>query len=127
MSDAPNPNYGHPVWHDLTIPEPETTRDFYSEVLGWTSSDVDMGGYSDYMMTAPDGTGVGGVVHAQGVNSEMPPVWMVYFLVPNLTDALNTVESNGGEVLKSPSRAGSGQYAVIRDPAGAVCGLYETD
>ena len=58
MPDAPNPNYGHPVWHDLTIPEPETTRDFYSEVLGWTSSDVDMGGYSDYMMTAPDGTGV---------------------------------------------------------------------
>jgi predicted enzyme related to lactoylglutathione lyase len=52
---------------------------------------------------------------------------MVYFLVDDLEAALETVASQGGTILKDPSRAGAGRYAVIQDPAGAACALYETE
>ncbi len=86
-----------------------------------------MGGYSDFVMQAPDGSGVAGVCHARGTNADMPPVWMVYFLVDDLEAALEAVGSQGGTVLKAPSRAGAGRYGVIQDPAGAACALYQME
>ena len=127
MTDTPRPKLGHPVWFDLTVPAADPTRDFYADVLGWSHAPIDMGGYSDYVMSAPDGAGVAGVCHARGGNADMPPVWMVYFQVADVEAAVEAVRGAGGEVLKDPSRAGPGRYAVIRDPAGAVCALYETE
>jgi predicted enzyme related to lactoylglutathione lyase len=127
MSDTPQQKIGHPVWFDLTLPDAEPVRDFYTRVLGWRSEAVDMGGYSDFVMQAPDGSGVAGVCNARGTNADMPPVWMVYFLVEDLEAAVEAVSSQGGRVLKAPSRAGAGRYAVIQDPAGAACALYQVE
>lgn len=127
MSDTTGRKTGHPVWFDLTVPDAEPIRDFYSGVLAWRPEPVEMGGYSDFSMIAPDGTGVAGVCHARGTNADLPAAWMVYFLVDDLQASLQTVVARGGEVLKDPSTAGPGRYAVIRDPAGAVCALYEAD
>jgi predicted enzyme related to lactoylglutathione lyase len=127
MSDTPQRKTGHPVWFDLTLPDAEPARDFYAQVVGWRSEAVDMGGYSDFVMLAPDGSGVAGVCNARGSNADLPPVWMVYFLVDDLEAALETAASHGGTILKDPSRAGAGRYAVIRDPAGAACALYQME
>ena len=37
-------------WLDLTVDDAPGTRDFYEAVFGWTSDEVDMGGYSDFNM-----------------------------------------------------------------------------
>jgi predicted enzyme related to lactoylglutathione lyase len=127
MSDTPDRKPGHPVWFDLTVPDAQPLRDFYATVVEWRSEPVEMGGYSDFLMYAPDGTGVAGVCHARGSNQDLPPVWMVYFLVEDLAGALERVRAGGGAILKAPGRAGSGSYAVIRDPAGVACVLYQKD
>ena len=127
MSENPTP--GVVAWADLTVPDAEGIRDFYAQVVGWVPEPVDMEGYSDFNMTAPDtGVPAAGICHARGANADLPPVWMVYLVVANLEESLAGVREGGGEVLSGPKRLGPGSaYAVIRDPAGAVAALYQPD
>ena len=111
-------------WHDLTVPDAEGVRDFYAGVVGWAAEPVDMGGYADFSMNA-GGQTVAGVCHARGANAGMPAQWMMYVIVEDLDAALERVRVLKGEVVSEPRGAGGGKFAVIRDPAGAVCGLYQ--
>jgi predicted enzyme related to lactoylglutathione lyase len=101
-------------------------RDFYRDVVGWTPAPLDMGGYADYVMNRPpNDTTTAGICWARGVNEGLPPVWLVYFVVASLDASLAHVRARGGSVLGEPRGAGGGRFAVVRDPAGAVCALYE--
>lgn len=120
------PEIGSMVWIDLTVPNAGKVRDFYSAVVGWTSEDVDMGGYSDYSMNTPDGgTTITGVCHAKGVNEDMPPAWMPYFVVADLDASIEKCTENGGAIVVGPRSLGEGRFCVVKDPAGAVAALYE--
>lgn len=114
------------TWVDLTVPDAEGLRDFYEAVAGWRPAPVEMDGYADYNMIEPaTGTPVAGVCHARGPNVDMPPVWIVYFRVHDLDAALEACRREGGDVM-TPVRGAAGyRYALIRDPAGAVCALGE--
>jgi hypothetical protein len=117
------------MWVDLTADNAEQLRDFYREVVGWTTSDVDMGGYHDYCMNQPgDAKTVAGVCHARGLNATLPPQWLVYIIVEDLTRSMARCEELGGTVIAPPRDYGAeGRYAVMRDPAGAVFALCEND
>ena len=112
-------------WLDLTIENAEDVRDFYKSVIGFKSSDVDMDGYNDFVMLAPgSGEGIGGVCHARGGNKDIPPQWILYFIVEDVDASVKTCESLGGKALVGPKKMGEATYCVIQDPAGAVCALY---
>ena len=55
MSENAGPAVGKISWFDLTVEDAGKVRDFYSDVVGWKHSDVDMGGYDDFTMLAPAG------------------------------------------------------------------------
>jgi predicted enzyme related to lactoylglutathione lyase len=112
-------------WTDLTVEDAEQVRDFYEAVVGWTPSAVPMGGYSDFVMNADGGEAVAGVCHARGHNAELPPVWLVYITVDDLDHSLEQCQRLGGSVLAPPRSYGGGRYCVIKDPAGAICALYQ--
>ena len=120
------PELGTIGWVDLTVSDAEKLRDFYSAVVGWTPQGCDMGGYQDYTMAAPSGQVVSGVCPARGANANIPPVWLVYFLVADVAASVAVCKANGGEVIVEPKSMGGGTFAVIRDPAGAVCALYQS-
>ena len=129
MSTTPKgPAVGTIGWVDLTVADAGAVRDFYQAVVGWTTTDVDMGGYADFMMNVPDtGTGVAGVCWKRGGNSEMPSQWMVYISVADLDASMHECRTRGGEVVVSAREMGQyGRYCVIRDPAGAVCALIQS-
>lgn len=124
------PAFGTAGWMDLTVPNADEVRAFYERVLGWKSHPLDMGGYSDFVMmppsTPPGGDKpVGGVCHARGSNADLPPVWMVYFLVEDIDASLREVGALGGQTLTPVKSMGPSRYCVIRDPGGAVCALYQ--
>jgi len=126
MSDTSKPPIGSIGWCDLTVREADSVRDFYRRVVGWTATELDMGGYADYVMNKPaDGAATAGVCWARGTNAGLPPVWLVYFVVTSLDASIAQVRERGGEVLRPAAPSGGGRFAVIRDPAGAVCALYE--
>lgn len=113
-------------WIDLTVPDAPSVRDFYRAVVGWTSSDVDMGGYSDYCVHPGEGEPpVAGICEARGENAALPPQWIVYITVADLDKSVAKCQELGGQVLQGPrSYGGQGRFCVIRDPAGAVSALY---
>ena len=118
---------GQVGWMDLTVPDATAVRDFYKAVVGFASSEIEMGGYSDYCLNRADsGDTVAGVCHARGVNAALPPVWLVYFTVANLDESVRQCIERGGRVrMPERSAGGQGRYCVIEDPAGAVCALFE--
>lgn len=124
MSDMPQP--GLVGWVDLTVDNAPDVRDFYRAVIGWEYRDVPMEeGYADYSMTTMEGQDVTGICHARGHNEGLPPVWLVYFTVADLDLAISEAEARGGALLRAPFDMDAGRYAVIRDPAGAVCALFQ--
>ena len=125
MPERPAP--GTLAWTDLTIPNAEEIRDFYARVVGWIPDGVKMGDYEDFIMVSPaTGESAVGICHARGSNADQPPVWMPYFVVEELEVSLKGVAEGGGEIVVGPKSMGpASAYAVIRDPAGAVCALYQ--
>lgn len=121
------PGVGRVAWVDLTVPDAAAERDFYRQVVGWGSAEVEMGGYSDFNMLQPgSGDVAAGICHARGVNAGLPPVWLVYVAVADLEASTARCRELGGAVVAGPSGMGSyGRYCVIRDPAGAHLALYE--
>ena len=112
-------------WQDLTVPDAPAVRDFYKAVVGWESRGEDMGGYEDYHMIAPaTGASVAGICHARGVNADVPPQWLVYIVVEDVERSCATCSEMGGNVIAGPRNMGGGRFAVIRDPAGAMCALF---
>lgn len=113
-------------WLDLTIDDADGVRDFYKAVVGFTHSDVSMGDYSDYCMVPPGGGDpTCGVCHARGTNADLPPVWIPYFIVENAEESIAACTAKGGSVVSGPKSMGQAVYCVIRDPAGAVCAIYQ--
>ena len=111
---------------DLTVKPAVKVRDFYKAVVGWKTSDVDMGGYSDFCMNQPaDGKTVAGVCHARGENAKLPSQWLIYINVANLKKSLAACRRRGGKIVSPVRELGGGKMAVIRDPAGAVAALFE--
>lgn len=112
-------------WRDLTVDDAPRVRDFYAAVAGWTAVPIDMGGYDDYAMVPPGGGApVAGICHRRGPNQDLPPQWLLYIVVADLDAALAVAAASGGRVEAGPRPAGGGRFALVRDPAGALVGLY---
>lgn len=116
---------GGPIlWHDLTVPDAAAVRDFYQRVMGWTHAPVEMGGYADFnMLPAAGAAPLAGICHQRGANAKIPPAWLVYFQVNDLDASLAACAAGGGSVIDGPRGKPGQRFAVIRDPAGAVCAL----
>jgi len=127
MSDAKKPAVGSVGWMDLTVKDAVAVRDFYQEVAGWKATPLDMGGYEDFVMTAPGREEpVSGVCHARGSNAGLPPVWLIYITVEDLDRSVERVQQKGGKVRQPIRSLGSmGRMCIIEDPAGAVSALFE--
>ena len=123
---AAKPKIGHIAWTDLTVKSATKVSDFYAAVVGWKTTEVDMGSYADYGMNRPaDGQTVAGVCHARGTNADLPPQWLIYINVASLKTSLARCRKLGGEVMCPARKRMGGRMAVIRDPAVAIAALYE--
>lgn len=117
---------GHLGWLDLTVPDAAGIRDFYADVVGWTSEGQSMGEYEDFVMKASDGDAIAGICHNRGENADLPATWVPYVVVTDLTGSVARCRERGGHVLGSiREMGGHGRCAFIRDPAGAVLALFQ--
>ena len=124
MSDSDE--IGKIGWIDMTVDDAPAVRDFYKAVVGWESDDIDMDGYSDYVMKMPvSGEGVSGVCHARGSNADLPSGWLIYIVVADVAASAEACESNGGRIVVAPRGLAGGQFCVVEDPGGSVAGLYQ--
>jgi predicted enzyme related to lactoylglutathione lyase len=120
------PAVGTIGWLDITVPDAEALRTFYSRVVGWNSMAVEMEGYNDHcMMPAGSEAPVAGICHARGSNAGLPPQWLPYITVADIRSSLETSKSLGGKLVGEVRETPMGLFAVIQDPAGAHCALFQ--
>lgn len=121
-----NTKVGAILWQDLTVENATQVRDFYQQVVGWEARSENMGEYEDYHMIPPGQEGsVAGICHARGSNANLPPQWLIYITVADIEKSAAACQELGGAVLDGPRDMGTSRFCVIRDPAGAVCALFQ--
>ena len=59
------------------------------------------------------------------MNADIPPHWLIYITVADVEESVRNCVELGGSVIRPPGDMGGAKVAIIRDPAGAVCALYE--
>jgi uncharacterized protein len=120
------------VWHELMTSDPIQAERFYAEVVGIEAEP--MGQAPDaYRLAMFDGNPVGGFVGPRPDGAPWPsggpePHWVASFGVEDADRAARKTQELGGEVLLPPTDVpGLGRAAVLRDPQGAVFGVFASE
>ena len=104
-------------WAELSTPDLDAARRFYSSVFGYRWEDVDTGaGGPRYATFAVAADPVGGAMQ----QSDHPPYWGVYFAVADTDAAVAKAQERGGAVLMPATDSPYGRFAALRDPQGAI-------
>jgi len=112
---------GTVIWNELITDNPAAVS-FYEQVLGVTTTTVDMG-EDKYTMFEVGGQQVGGTMPPQMAG--VPNHWHVYFAVADADAAAAKIKQLGGSVVVEPFDTLIGKMAVAADPQGAVFSLYQ--
>ena len=111
---------------ELNTPDPVKAKSFYAELFDWQLEDVPnpavpTGTYT--MIKVGEGTG-GGIMKSI---PDGPSGWLAYVEVDDIRAATKKAKSLGGEVMKDTTEVtGMGWLSFIRDPTGAVLGLWQS-
>ena len=109
------------TWNELVTSSPDAAK-FYEQVLGLTTSAMDMG-QGVYTLFEADGKQVGGTTEPQMPG--VPNHWHVYFAVADADAAVAKVLQTGGSVLVEPFDSPVGRLAVLQDPQGALFSIIK--
>jgi predicted enzyme related to lactoylglutathione lyase len=110
------------VWHECMSTDVESSKRFYTELLGW-EIEVYKPGEMDYAMISSGGTTHGGFMDAP---SGAPSHWLGHVQVENVDAAAEKAKQAGGSVVAGPMDIPEvGRFCVIADPQGAVLSVYQ--
>ena len=117
-------NIGRVEWIYLTVDDASRVKDFYCAVVGWSSTEVEMGSYSDFNINLP-GTQdtIAGVCHNRGSNANLPRQLVNWVGGESVQVSASRCEKLGGKMLDGQRRMGGSNFCVIEEPAGAVMAL----
>lgn len=114
-----------PCWFELGTNDQDGAAAFYGKVLGWEVGDSQMPDF-DYRLAKAGGAMVAGMMPLDDQPPGTPPNWLIYFAADSADDAARVVAEQGGRVLKGPADIpGTGRFAVLADPQGAVFGILQ--
>ena len=111
-------DHGEPLWFDLLTEDTKAAATFYEELFGWKIGPA----RGEVFQIFNNGRNIAGLIQ---IRDEMPnrseAQWLVGVAVDDLAKAVKSARSAGGTILRDVTKVeGSGTYAVIKDPQGAV-------
>lgn len=117
--------HGKPCWYELGTTDLESGVAFYTRIFGWTVGSAGMEGF-DYRLAKSDGDMVAGMMALEAQADAPPPNWLTYIATDDCDGTVAAIGAAGGGVLKAPADIpGTGRFAVVSDPQGAVFGLLQ--
>jgi hypothetical protein len=112
------------AWVDLSSPDAQGSRDFYSRVFGWhveVDPDPQYGGYALAKLENKDCAGIG-----PAQSPDAPPAWSIYIGSDDIDALTRRVQAAGGTVIAPPFDVGDqGRMAVFQDPTGAFISAWQ--
>jgi predicted enzyme related to lactoylglutathione lyase len=121
VKTAPSPS----IWNENQPTRPGESS-FYTQLFGWTTTNVDMGPMGTYAMFQQSSPNVGGIVRVQSPEWDgLPPHWSVYVQVDNVDARALKAEELGGKVCVPPFDIPNvGRACIVLDPEGASFYLF---
>ena len=113
---------GTVIWNELITADPAGSTGFYQQVVGMTTSDMEMEGQK-YTVFETGEAQVGGTTPPQMPGT--PNHWHVYFATADADATAARATELGGSVLVPPFDTPVGRIAVLRDPQGAAFSVLQ--
>jgi uncharacterized protein len=125
MSERTSYEPGVPSWADLSTPDVDASKRFYSGLFGWEAQDAgpaeETGGYAMFTLK---GRNVAGLSPVQ--DDSQPPMWSAYVATDDADAVAQRAAQAGGNVLFGPMDVmDAGRMAVLAHPAGGMIGVWQ--
>lgn len=112
-------------WADLSTPDRERAKTFYSNLFGWKITPGEGKDSSGYLHIMNGENMIGGIQTSDGRNADAPPHWLIYWYVADVDASAAKAKQLGATFHLPPTTIeGVGRMAVMADPQGAVSALF---
>jgi predicted enzyme related to lactoylglutathione lyase len=114
---------GMPCWADLSVPDLDVARTFYSAVVGWDvpPGNPEFGGYTIAAFGDNAVAGIGPLMDGSVT------AWTLYFASSDADATQAAIVAAGGAVVMPAGDVGGfGRMLIAADPAGAVFGVWQS-
>jgi predicted enzyme related to lactoylglutathione lyase len=110
------------VWNELVTEDPSAAEPFYREVVGLTTTTMEMGD-QPYTLWVAGEAQVGGLMTPQMPGA--PNHWHAYFQVEETDGAIDKAKEHDGRVVAGPFDTPVGRIATLADPQGGVFSVLQ--
>jgi predicted enzyme related to lactoylglutathione lyase len=121
--------HGALCWGEIMTSDTDRALTFYRGLFGWDLSAMEMGseaGGTYHMLGNGPEAMTCGMMQITPDMGPVPPSWLAYFMVDDIQATCDRATELDARVLVSPTPIpGGSRFAVIRDPQGAHCGLFQ--
>lgn len=112
---------GTPCYVDLSSPDVEKSKAFYTKLFGWEAKPAQGGGYHHFLQAGKYIAGLG-----PSQDSGKPASWATYIATEKADETARRVKEAGGKVMAGPFDVfTSGRMAVFQDPTGAFFSVWQ--
>jgi len=122
------PEVGEWIWAQLLSRNADKAAAFYAGLAGYVPVEAESAATSRSLLLTRDGYARASILQIPPGHDELPPDWLLYVRVADVSKASASAERLGGRVLLA-AQPGlyEGRVAVIADPGGAPVGLLQWD
>jgi len=107
-------------WNELQTKDPSTAIQFYTDLFGWTAHTSKAATGGDYTEFKNGDRPAAGLIETQPAWGEVPPNWVIYFVVANCDATIAQAVSLGASLGMPPLEIEDvGRFALLQDPQGA--------
>lgn len=130
MAEFEKPEHGEICWRELQTPNIDRASEFYRELFGWRLAQSKLTETPYLEIHSSENKAVGGMLEINehwGENwQKIPSDWMTYIAVENITESVEKIKDNGGNVCVAPFEApGIGKMSVVSDPSGITFSVIQ--
>lgn len=113
---------GEIVWIDLVTNDAKVSKEFFSNLLGWSFNNHDA-----YEMALSGTKPVSGIIEDKEIlKGSKTSYWVVSASVKDAEATAKEIKSQGGKILSEPFEiSGRGKVALVEDPQGAFFSILE--
>jgi predicted enzyme related to lactoylglutathione lyase len=113
-------------WRELITQDTAGSAKFYTDLLGWTTDTMDMGGGNTYTMFMNGERPVAGMVQPPAEKGDVPTAWVNYITVEDIDATVAKAQELGAHLCMPPMDIpGRGRFAGVADPQGAMIAFWE--
>jgi uncharacterized protein len=111
--------HGTFCWHELHSTDVKKSNEFYTELSGWTTVEMEMGDGNAYKIFKNGKNGIGGMMPHSAEISAKGSNWLAYVHVTDTDAAAVRAKNAGGKIIFPPSDIPNvGRFAILEDLEG---------